>query len=135
MNIFKQASIERQVKCKEPDLDKIKLGYQNKVAKFDDTSLSDPVTIEAYFTYLWHGKPKLDGIGAFSLALPSKYSYSDMIINTEDKILLIDNMYNSAVLCNLSGDVINEYNLKGICVVNVKDILKLNLIQVEDIKE
>ena len=135
MNIFKQASVERQIRGKEPDLDEIKLGYQNKVAKFDDPSLSDPITIEAYFIYMWHGKPKLDGIGAFSLALPSKYDYGYLIINTEDKILLIDNRHNSAVLCNLSGDVINEYNLKGICVVNVKDVLKLNLIQAEDIKE
>lgn len=137
MNIFKQASLERQIKCKEPDLDKIKLEYGNKVSKFDDPSLGDPVTIKTYFTYLWHGKPKIDGIGSYSLALPSKYDYGDLIINTKDKILLIDNMYNSAVLCDLSGNVINEYNLKGIYigVGNIKNILKLNLIKVEDIKE
>ncbi|WP_044011453.1 hypothetical protein, partial [Paucilactobacillus wasatchensis] len=93
MNIFKQAKVERQIECKEPDLDKIKLEYQNKVAKFDDPTLGDPVIIDAYFTYMWHGKPKLDCIGSYSLALPSKYNYAELIINTKDRILLVDNMH------------------------------------------
>ena len=33
------------------------------------------------------------------------------------------------------SEVVNEYNLKGICLDNINNILKLSLIQAEDIKK
>ena len=130
MNIFKIARHEREVKLMEPDLEQVKQDYQNKVAKFDDPSLGSPISISAYFLYKWHNETKLDCIGDFSLALPSQYEYSTLIINTHNEIQLLDNLYDSAVLCDLQGNVINDYNLEHTCLVHPNDILEYNLIQV-----